>query len=417
MGDLRLNEISYSNNGTGVLMLNGINYTGSKPETYTELTTSGSVASFDTNVKIPLKEAVFEITSSTSEVNVRVGGINFFNEDWEVGGLSLTTGLPNSETNKIRSATFSPCKGGETYYIKVGSDQNVRVLWYDSTQTFISVTEDIKNTVAIAPVNAAYLKFRGTINYGLTYKNDVSINLPVTDTNYHKAVAPSTRQIDIGSTVSTGSVIVNPFGVCYYDDGQGNVTQVDQIAPIYQRYGDNLIYCDTGDTEVTYSKNDGFIPSDNLWGGMVMAFDIARANPRWNGIGISNNNTIGRYITAEASAMPGTSVHVFDGPFKANTQYTFILKIQNDRVYGGDNVLYTNLRVHYTDGTDDNIVFSGKSANVWYTETFTSAAGKTIDYLYMAYQYGYSAFAVDECGIFEGVKTVDDFEPYNRYNM
>lgn len=28
MGDLRLNEISYSGNGTGVLMLNGINYTG-----------------------------------------------------------------------------------------------------------------------------------------------------------------------------------------------------------------------------------------------------------------------------------------------------------------------------------------------------------------------------------------------------
>ena len=28
MGDLRLNDISYSGNGTGVLMLNGINYTG-----------------------------------------------------------------------------------------------------------------------------------------------------------------------------------------------------------------------------------------------------------------------------------------------------------------------------------------------------------------------------------------------------
>ena len=28
MGDLRLNDISYSNNGTGVLMLNGVNYTG-----------------------------------------------------------------------------------------------------------------------------------------------------------------------------------------------------------------------------------------------------------------------------------------------------------------------------------------------------------------------------------------------------
>lgn len=28
MGDLRLNEISYSGNGTGVLMLNGVNYTG-----------------------------------------------------------------------------------------------------------------------------------------------------------------------------------------------------------------------------------------------------------------------------------------------------------------------------------------------------------------------------------------------------
>lgn len=28
MGDLRLNDISYSGNGTGVLMLNGVNYTG-----------------------------------------------------------------------------------------------------------------------------------------------------------------------------------------------------------------------------------------------------------------------------------------------------------------------------------------------------------------------------------------------------
>lgn len=39
MGDLRLNNISYSNNGTGVLMLNGVNYTGGG---------SGGGNSFDT---------------------------------------------------------------------------------------------------------------------------------------------------------------------------------------------------------------------------------------------------------------------------------------------------------------------------------------------------------------------------------
>lgn len=98
---------------------------------------------------------------------------NLFNEDWEVGGINDTTGLPNSETNKIRSKTFSSIKGGATCY--VGSSKNIRVLFYASDESFILETANIMNSTFTTPVNCSLFKIRGTVDYGTTYSDDIII--------------------------------------------------------------------------------------------------------------------------------------------------------------------------------------------------------------------------------------------------
>lgn len=252
MGDLRMNEISYSGSGTGVLMLNGINYTG-VPQ-YTELTTSGSVCAFKSDAVVPIKKGTFNIDSSASSINVTVQGPNFFNEDTELGRINDTTGLPTSQTDVFRSKTFSPCIGGATYYVHVGCNKNIRVYWYDSANVFISVTNDICNASVTAPANAAYLKIRSTTTYGTVYLGDISINLTVNDHEYHPYVSPVTQTINLGSTRTGGSATVRFDGSCFYDDGNGNTTELTPISPIMQVYGSTLIYCNTGDSEVTYHE-------------------------------------------------------------------------------------------------------------------------------------------------------------------
>ena len=102
-------------------------------------------------------------------------GFNAWDEEWEVGGLSDTVGNPISDPDKIRSKNFCPMIGGVTYYVK--APQNIRVLFYDAENGFISETNNIMNATFTAPINCAYFKIRGTNAYGNTYHNDICINL------------------------------------------------------------------------------------------------------------------------------------------------------------------------------------------------------------------------------------------------
>ena len=179
-------------------------------------TASGAVASFNDGADtVPLKSLTYRLTptqqgtgdpspsnpraiNSVSSANIVHLGENFWNENWEVGTINDTTGQPAPSTTQIRSVDFCPCKGGATYYIKVGSNNPIHVFWYDENKTFISQTINIQNSTATAPDNAHYLKIRGTNAYGTTYQNDISINYPSTDTSYHAHVTPTTHTVDLG---------------------------------------------------------------------------------------------------------------------------------------------------------------------------------------------------------------------------
>ena len=146
-------------------------------------------------------------------------------------------------------------------------------------------------------------------------------------------------------------------------------------------------------------------PTSNLWGGLQMAVDI----PKNCSGGFSLNPDDGFVSLTASSTIDGAECK--SGIFESNTQYTLILAFENDA--GG--TIQANMMFKYTDDTEDVFNISG-SADTKYTIAFVSARGKTISKIQCVYADGTSKIYYEESGLFEGVKSVEDFEPYNRYN-
>ena len=214
-----------------------------------EKTVAGAIAHTDDAADtVPVKSMICSIvpkqagSGTPSPTNVRAlsgytgltlsqAGTNFFNEDWEVGGINDTTGQPNSDTNKIRSKTFFRIVGGLQYY--AAAPAAIRVLFYASDESFISETVNIRNSAFTAPENAYYAKIIGTVDYGITYNFDISINYPATDTIYHAYTTPNNtedswssigaiyggeRDLTLGALKSKGFINV-------FDTVDGNVVE------------------------------------------------------------------------------------------------------------------------------------------------------------------------------------------------
>ena len=91
-----------------------------------------------------------------------------------------------------------------------------RVCWYDSQKRFISGsqffpsgnTTNIWPAIFTTPENAYYMLYSPTSEYGNTYNNDISINYPPTDTDYHayQGTTASVTFPDSAGTVYGGTV-------------------------------------------------------------------------------------------------------------------------------------------------------------------------------------------------------------------
>lgn len=135
----------------------------------------------------------------------------------------------------------------------------------------------------------------------------------------------------------------------------------------------------------------------NLWGGSVMLDSFKNA-------GISGLTYDSNTLTYTA---PNVSQKVIPTiQYKENTQYTFILSMSNSLAYTD-----TNLYVYYTDGTRQQMKLPSASAGTKQTAVFTTVSGKTVDRVQGANSAGTITLYYNESGLFEGVKTAQDFEP------
>ena len=140
--------------------------------------------------------------SGRTGLSVYRTGVNVWDEQWELGGVNNQNGTLWTATDRIRSKNFIPCLSNTEYYLKCPTMVST-VAFYDADNTFISAIANFAgNATFTTPSNAKYIKFGVAGAYGPTYNNDISINYPSTDHEYH-AYNGNTYAVDWTSEAGT----------------------------------------------------------------------------------------------------------------------------------------------------------------------------------------------------------------------
>ena len=203
-------------------------------------TASGSIATFQTDMTENLISCIAEIVaqqasgtptpinplpiSGFSAVNIVRCGINIWDEEMELGIYNSSTGVPEPSTTQLRSKNAISVKGNTSYYFhKVANRGNCTVIQYDKNGSFIrgdaiATGAESGKSFTTEP-NTSQIRFYMGSGYGTTYTNDLSINYPSTDTDYH-ANNVITFTVSFGQTVYggyidvvTGKVTINKSAV------------------------------------------------------------------------------------------------------------------------------------------------------------------------------------------------------------
>ena len=124
--------------------------------------------------------------SGWSGANVSVCGVNVWDEEWEVGGLNPLNGETTSENDRIRSKNYRPCKPNMTMFCYIPSGKgNLQIVFYDINKNYLGYYNFTTEHTFTTPNVCCFFKFNTGGSYGTTYNNDISINYPSTDTEYH----------------------------------------------------------------------------------------------------------------------------------------------------------------------------------------------------------------------------------------
>lgn len=138
-------------------------------------------------------------------VGANVTGVNQWDEE-TADGYWYNSGTASADTSYIRSLSLVPVLPNTQYYFKApttAGDVFARV--YDKSKTNGRGFEISKNNVFTTPSDVYYLGFAlAKSAYGTTYNNDISINYPATDHDYH-AYTGSTYTATLPQTVYGGN--------------------------------------------------------------------------------------------------------------------------------------------------------------------------------------------------------------------
>lgn len=192
-------------------------------------TASGTIASFtDGSDVLPAKSVLVTLnpkqsgSGTPSPTNVRpisgwdevetvVSGVNVFDEDVEEGGIYTSTGQNSTNTSNYRSKNYIPILPGITYHLKVSGHSegstSTRLFYYDKDKGYLtSPSGNSSSRNFTTPENAYYMRI--ATNEPLQYyNNDISINYPSTDTEYHPHQG-HTYTTDLPQTVYGGTLDV-----------------------------------------------------------------------------------------------------------------------------------------------------------------------------------------------------------------
>lgn len=177
-----------------------VDYIKNKPDLILVRSATANPASFNTDLTdnlVSVKANIpYNASGYTGGVITRTGA-NVFDEEFEIGTFDTTTGANiDYATSQIRTKNLIPVVGGQSYYFKsplnTGLGEGMWCMFLDRGQNVITPPNPqsgnsifVSNSAVTTPSNACYVKFYLTQGYGTTYNNDIAINYPSTDTEYH----------------------------------------------------------------------------------------------------------------------------------------------------------------------------------------------------------------------------------------
>lgn len=232
------------------------------------------------------------LISGFTEANIYRKGINLWDEVWESGSLSTTTGENQPNSNMIRSVNYIPCKPSTSYYLKATNPASY-IWFYNKNQEFISYSMSTPNRVFTTPDNCYFMRLRvgDSSNHQTTYDNDISLNYPSTDTEYHAHSSGDVLYLISWSSEGTvyGGYLSYEFGVWsitkthkVIDLGDESITWVKSpsVANLFYtnviedaiQSGTQPITCEIY-TYTTRAASDMPMYSDKLYQGRVYAID------------------------------------------------------------------------------------------------------------------------------------------------
>lgn len=248
---------------------------------------SGAVANFKTDVVLPLIDVKAEIKavetgtgvkspsnpyviSGFTGANLYRSGANIWDEEWENGTISTSTGQNMNDSGKIRSKNYIKVKPNSKFrYVCTSIESgNDYLYYYDANKNFLSI-QLIQHTTSIdyeftTPNNCYYIRF---IAKGSTYNDNIAINSPSTETAYSAYVGtnyPVSWQTEAGEVfggevdITNGKLKITHKGVKMSDlnwskyDGGINTYRVNTVD---KKIGDTNIICEIYNTFVSPFSN------------------------------------------------------------------------------------------------------------------------------------------------------------------
>ena len=270
-------------------------------------TVSGAVASFsDAQGGYPLVDLTAQIVpqqsgsgdpspsnpraiSGFSSGTIYHDGANLWDEEWEVGDLSGVDGTPISASDRIRAKNYIAVKPSTTYYFKTDGTNRVRFWEYGFDKVGIELKDSMLSGAFTTGANTYYIRFYCFPAYGTTYKNDLSINYPSTDTSYH-AYNGTTATVQFNQTIYGGTwkaeegkveptyaiVDLADLSWTYQQDYSrwittgikttikiDSTTDTSKVIPAYCEKYKPTSYANLSTNEITYYNSDGNVFCNN----------------------------------------------------------------------------------------------------------------------------------------------------------
>lgn len=277
---------------------------------------------------------------------------------------NIVRGYFYDNTVKIESggtSIFAPVTEGETYTLSGGNGNRYSVAFTDVLPAVNAplVAHASNQRTFTVPTGAAYVVF---------YVDASS------------AMTPNGYQLEAGSTATA------------YEPYTGGKPAPNPDYPQEIKSVDGCVLNITG---------------KNLCGGSALLANIQAAIPQ----ATTGSDTDGDYVRFTDAMATLNGKTIATGMFKENTQYTFFIKSAHE-----SSGIITQTRILYTDGSITVIEKNG-TVDTAGTVVVTSIAGKTVKSLQAVWVTGATRLYYDSCGIFEGVLTADQFEPYTGQSV